>query len=342
MIKHFYYDNDKNVYQTQLEALASNKNCWFYFNDLEFSKLNWKVEPTESLDELYVLRAQELRDKYDYLILCYSGGTDSTHVLETFYYNNIHIDEIVTVGALSQDEGNGSGENMNSEIYENVLPTLNELHLPKTKITVVDFSKLYENMEQFSLVQKYGIDWPRHIGPYRSPYGLFWYDIKKIIGKDNNKKTAVIMGSDKCKLTFNYGDPAVYFKDLPFCSLGGFLKDENYERVNFYTDYTEIPFKILTKQAHLMLKIYDIDPKLCLHIQNEHEFAKIFYKYRKPPNLYNDKSKYTIISGKDRFLLHKTNSDVGKLLGMSFSMFESLGISTKVKHEFHSKPYFLR
>jgi hypothetical protein len=304
--------------------------------------LNWKVEPTETLDELYVLRAQELRDTYDYLILCYSGGTDSTHVLETFYYNNIHIDEIVTVGALSQDVENGSGENMNGAIYENVLPRLNELHLPNTKITVVDFSKLYENMEQFSLVRKYGIDWPRHIGPYRSPYNLFWYDIKKIIGKDNNKKTAVIMASDKCKFTFEYGDPAVHFRDLAFCSLGAFQKDENYERVNFYTDHTEIPFKILTKQAHLMLKIYDIDHQLCHDLQNEHMFAKYFYKYIKPPKLYNDKSRYSIISGKESFLLNKTNSGVGELLKMSFSMFKDLGISPKIKHGFHSKPYFLR
>jgi hypothetical protein len=150
------------------------------------------------------------------------------------------------------------------------------------------------------------------------------------------------MASDKCKFTFEYGDPAVIFKDLAFCSLGNFQKDENYERVNFYTDHTEIPFKILTKQAHLMLKVYDINPNLCVNLQNEHEFAKIFYKYKKQPKMFNDKSRYSIISGKETFLLNKMNSDVGKLLGMCVSMFDNLVISTKVRHEFRSKPYFLR
>jgi hypothetical protein len=44
------------------------------------------------LKELYKQRAQMLRDKYDYLILYYSGGSDSWTVLNTFLENNIKLD----------------------------------------------------------------------------------------------------------------------------------------------------------------------------------------------------------------------------------------------------------
>lgn len=45
-----------------------------------------------NLKELYKQRAQMLRDKYDYLILYYSGGSDSWTILNTFLENNIKID----------------------------------------------------------------------------------------------------------------------------------------------------------------------------------------------------------------------------------------------------------
>jgi hypothetical protein len=47
-----------------------------------------------NLLDLYKERAQQLRDSYDYLILAYSGGSDSDNMLKTFLYNNIKIDEI--------------------------------------------------------------------------------------------------------------------------------------------------------------------------------------------------------------------------------------------------------
>ena len=107
----FYYDAENNIYLTHLDAVASRKQCWFYYYDDILSKVPWKIEPTETLETLYKLRAQEIRDTYDYVILCFSGGSDSLNVLETFYYNNIHIDEIVMVGAFSQDKFFGDDSN---------------------------------------------------------------------------------------------------------------------------------------------------------------------------------------------------------------------------------------
>ena len=82
----FWYDTDKNVYKTHLDALKSGKQCYIYYNDALYGSVNWKTEPSFSLKELYKLRAQEIRDTYQKVVVCLSGGIDSRNVLESFYY----------------------------------------------------------------------------------------------------------------------------------------------------------------------------------------------------------------------------------------------------------------
>lgn len=63
----------------------------------EYDHVDWKTEPTESWKDLLKQRAQQLRDSYDHIVLHFSGGSDSTTVLNAFTENNIHLDEIITV-----------------------------------------------------------------------------------------------------------------------------------------------------------------------------------------------------------------------------------------------------
>ena len=48
------------------------------------------------LEVLYKQRAMQIREKYDYIILAFSGGSDSDCVLKTFTKNKIHLDEVWT------------------------------------------------------------------------------------------------------------------------------------------------------------------------------------------------------------------------------------------------------
>ena len=102
-----YYLYDGNIHtdrHTIADEIVSDKIKYneymkedkvsFYFHDDYFSQFDWTKEPQQSLKELYKQRAIQLRDKYDYLILSYSGGSDSHQALETFLNNNIFIDEI--------------------------------------------------------------------------------------------------------------------------------------------------------------------------------------------------------------------------------------------------------
>lgn len=68
-------------------------------NNLSFHSIlehaNWETEPQESLSVLYKKRAQQIRDTYDYIVLYFSGGSDSITMLNAFMQNGIEIDEVV-------------------------------------------------------------------------------------------------------------------------------------------------------------------------------------------------------------------------------------------------------
>ena len=95
-----YYTVDGQVFESKIQALvhatANKKPVRWIFNNDEFERTNWAVEPSETLNNLYRQRARQLREKYDYLVLCYSGGSDSNNILEAFIAEGLVIDEIVT------------------------------------------------------------------------------------------------------------------------------------------------------------------------------------------------------------------------------------------------------
>ena len=84
------------------------------FNESVFSSYDWTVEPNESIADLYRQRAQQLRDKYDYIVLMFSGGADSTTVLRSFLDNDIKLDEAVSY--MSYDATGNKDHFFNAEI----------------------------------------------------------------------------------------------------------------------------------------------------------------------------------------------------------------------------------
>jgi hypothetical protein len=85
----------KNKLQALLEASKTTaKVQWTFFDEI-FESATKKFNKHEiSLKELYRDRAQQLRDSYDYLILNYSGGSDSHNILMTFLEYGIKLDHI--------------------------------------------------------------------------------------------------------------------------------------------------------------------------------------------------------------------------------------------------------
>ena len=78
-------------FESKIDALvyATKSNDFVRWN---FHDSIWKNSTNTinaNLKYLYKLRAEQLRDNYDYLILNYSGGMDSWTILNTFLSNDI-------------------------------------------------------------------------------------------------------------------------------------------------------------------------------------------------------------------------------------------------------------
>jgi len=94
----FYQVNNKiiyNIYLAQYESYTSGQPITFHCMDQANDQLDWTIEPELSFESLMDSHAIHLRNKYERLILNWSGGTDSHTIYNVFKRNNIHIDEIV-------------------------------------------------------------------------------------------------------------------------------------------------------------------------------------------------------------------------------------------------------
>ena len=304
-MNYFYYDEDKRTFPNRIQAvqhsIKTNKRVYLHYYDEVYDKLNWKIEPPETLQYYYKEQAQRIRDQYDYLILCYSGGYDSTNILETFHFNNIKLDKIVCVGALSQDSHSGVDENHNGELYHNSFPYLRELGL-ESITQVIDYTNMFDDISKFS-IYKLGDQWVEHIGSKYSPHNWFWRDLDSyVVPKSHqDKKIGIIFGCDKPYLSFRNDKRFFQFMDTPVTSYSRFdlnkIHDSHF--INFYWDPT-YPF-ILLKQLHTLKKSGYTNILGHDHVNN------VVYNLRKPLIHKSPKSGTAFLSLRDTFLMTKND-----------------------------------
>jgi hypothetical protein len=261
---------------SKIEAWQLSGKNWsnveFIFNDDTLSQLDWTVEPNEDIYELYRQRAQQLREKYDYLVLMYSGGIDSETVLETFLFNNIKLDEVFSLSTADTAE---KSSKYNKEIFEKVFPYINSLDLNKsgTYFRYLEFGKYmvdqwndefhYENFQNYS-------------------HGAQWFIIRSHILKSKIKDHEILSEQGK-KICYIWGfeKPSIYVDSgrhyYTFVDLNHEMSSRQYinreilkERFNNFYDETfyisnDMP-KIFLKQSHLLLNLINNiskdDPKL--------------------------------------------------------------------------------
>ena len=93
------YQVDGKFYQSKIRALDIAKGdinkLRLYFCDKEWSQVDWTAEPTQSMGQLIDIRCRQLRDSYKHVALFFSGGYDSTTILNGFIRNNLRIDQII-------------------------------------------------------------------------------------------------------------------------------------------------------------------------------------------------------------------------------------------------------
>lgn len=265
-----YIANSKK-FHSKVEAILSlppnNYDVKWDFHDDFFSRYDWFKEPTLSLDQLYAERAKQLRDKYDHIVLNYSGGSDSHNILQTFVKNNIVIDEIQMFGAFDREKKLFEEETptlddlrfKNLELYAQAIPFVNELKKkwPNLVLTKFDWStllpKVYAESKNFEWIYVPGNG---RFAPNLAAKMFVHRSRREAVSSEYKKKKVVYLwGMDKPRVMNQHNKWYIYFVDSVLNNNGGFSDNE----VDEYFYWAPESADILCKQAHVIKKYVEAD-----------------------------------------------------------------------------------
>jgi len=256
-----YRVGDLNFY-SKIEAIEmhtkTGTHLYWDFNEAVYRSYDWTVEPTADISELYRQRAQQLRDKYDYLVLWYSSGADSDNVLRSFLDNDILIDE---VASFVNFEGNGDKDDyyLNGEVYNIAAKNIEKYQetYPDLKHRLVD---MCQPMIDFFSKDSTKFDWKYSMNTVFNPGATIRgqlsrtvTDWKRII--DSGKKVGFIWGTDKPMLNIVDGKYCFQFLDIVSNAVNPLwqtsAKPGEFNEFFYWTP--DMP-EIVIKQSHIVKK----------------------------------------------------------------------------------------
>lgn len=245
-----YYKLNGKVYGNKLEGLISAQEKTGSAHNLEFiphsgwDSYNWLNEPEESWEEILREHALNLRTKYSYLRLWYSGGVDSQTILNTFIKYNIHLDEI----AITRNSPIDRSDTLeNGETNWVAIPFLkaHRRELARTKINIIDmgsreYYKYYSN-EKSTIENHNNLD-------YEIPVGVIAYGGIVPDKIRPQKNAANITGIEKPIIGLDENGFYLYYIDTIHFWNSKYdpnLAEESLE--NFYLEP-----KVQSKQCHMV------------------------------------------------------------------------------------------
>lgn len=259
-----FYQVDTFKTYSKVEAILlsekTGKKVVWHYNDTEFESIDWKIEPTRSLSDLYALRARQIRERYDYIVLFYSGGADSHNMVRAFLDNDLHIDEIASFWSEEGDSrGAGHDSHFNHEIATRAIPStikILDTH-PHIKHRVIDLSqtisKIYDDpSRKFDFIyQMNNMYSPNHYA--RSLYCEQNEDYRNIINQ--GKSLCFVYGGDKPRLFQRDGRYCVQFIDMidHFVSPRVQMLSRTCDNFELFYWTPDLP-QLVSKQAHTVMK----------------------------------------------------------------------------------------
>lgn len=279
---YYFYKVGNQKFSTKLfasyakEKSDNNTNeilwCFPHYENALINE-NLELEPSETLQELYLQRAIELRNKYDYLILYYSGGNDSNQILETFMLNKIFLDEIVIFSKEDMDLKNKIQDEEKllffvPEYYEaskSAIPQAKfyiETYSPRTKLTIVENinnvngkyweSLNFENIERHLKSCNLGLS--SRIVVRSRDLSFVNSSLSKII---SNKNIGHIYGKEKVRVSY---DESGFFISISDADV---------------IDYIDLQWLISEKNTPNNMELFYIHPdSIKIHIKQAHEIIK--------------------------------------------------------------------
>jgi len=272
-----------------IEAIMSDKLSvapyHYWFNDDIFGSIDWTFEPDISLEKLYEMRARQIRDEYDYIILSFSGGSDSNEILETFLEHDLFIDEIQTVHyskiinrLVKHSLINDRSLSIFLEYEKAVIPKLKKIRnvSPQTKITEYDVSDYMYDQIVNSKFDYMGIKdkVPNSPGLFKKfrINTFFMHHNNNNFFESKGKKVAFVRGYDKPVLSIEEGSLYFRFTDMPMHGVN-LIRADNIEEKYIFEDFFWSPKcpLIPIKQSHVIKKFMIRNPKLydCIQSLND-------------------------------------------------------------------------
>jgi hypothetical protein len=250
--------------QAYIRATELGVTPGWHFNTIDLAKFNWTQEPEVSIRELYRIRAQQLRDQYDWIRVEASGGGDSTTAIFAFLLNGIHLDEVVfrypaqVDKDVTDDPWNTNAENTLSEKKFAAEPLLHwiKTNFPDTVVTVQDYSENLLNdsyMRDESWVYTTR-DWfqPGH-GIKHTNFGTTAHQTLA----DSGKKICALYGIDKPKVCIIENKWYVYYSDLQANHPNPVVGDNTNITTELFYWTPDLP-EIVCKQAHMIKMWFDM------------------------------------------------------------------------------------
>lgn len=300
-IPHYYYKNTpyfsrEDVLEAMLRNNDFNTDIEFRFADELFDRIDWTKDIDINIRTLYKMRATQLREKYSYLILAFSGGSDSTQILNTFLNNKIFIDEIQVV----------HHEKLVSKLDENIILKNNEMNAlleykyavqpmlnrvakesPNTKITTLDASDFSWN--QFTTGKVATLFGEKDL-PSAANHRVF--SLMPMVYQYYMNRHNMLSGTHNAAMIRGFEKPILIFDDmyddvLLFC----FSDMAIYSHMNTYTQHFAIedfywsadaPL-IPVKQSHLIKK----------ELETNKDFYEKFYNSKKKMREHTDPNSYS-------------------------------------------------
>jgi hypothetical protein len=263
--RHGYYAVGDSRTYSKLEAVTLSGKLdlpmrWVFNNEV-FDKFNWTHEPEGTLEHYYKIRAQQIRDRYDYLVIWYSGGADSHNMLMSFVRNNIFVDEIAQFHNLSADNGN-KNTYFNQEVFYTSAPNTQALISNNpvyrhTKHRLVDVTDI-----QAKVIQNDSNKWDYFykVSFHPTPSALSRSYLREMIPDyasliERKKTVCFVWGIEKPMLEKINDDWFIIFKDMidNAVSPRTQMLNRDWEHDEFFYWTPDLPH-LPAKQAHIVMR----------------------------------------------------------------------------------------
>lgn len=257
-----YWEVCGKKYTNKLQAVmaAVPQGHWIHwnFNDDTFGKHNWTQEPTLSLQQLYDARARSIREKYSFVALEFSGGTDSWNILNSFCRQGLKVDLVIHRVIQSQvgDRSDQSARNIWAEgkfqawrsflQFQELVPDMKWATWDIEKCVTDSWRQGARDILSTNAFDPMKINGDLDINPFGIP---------------DLPSTAYIFGIDKPVVELYHDGWYIVFYDDPStskCTIERALSGVGWHDLFFYWDPDCVP--LLIKQAHTVMNFFRKHP----------------------------------------------------------------------------------